>query len=342
MPVKSMMRASVALGALTLAMWANNAAAQTQPIPPAHYTLDPRGVDLVSGGFNHVTTEVVIGQPGAGGLAHTRQHIAAEGWRDVEVGGLSYSNGEYIVSTGLLSAVFVPDGAGGWKPKYDDGSTLEWGPAETHWLVTDRNGNRAVIDYLPGLSGYSFTEGPVQSETATDGTVTTYHWKMVCRDGGEPPHCLNDVKQLRLQSITNNRGYQLKFYYQSNTPSPTANWLRTTKVVGLNLAVDYCEPMADSCPTFRENWPSVTYAYTGSEVTSATDQSGRVTSYTYSAGGLATIRYPDATHDDVAVSYNASPDFRVNAVTDASGAWTYDYSISGATQTTSVAGPLME
>jgi RHS repeat-associated protein len=339
MSVKTMMRASVAIGALTLAMWGNEAEAQTQPIPPEHYTLDPRGVDLVSGGFNYVTTEVVIGQPGAGGLTHARQYIANEGWRDVEVGGLSFSNGELIVSTGLFSATFVSDGAGGWKPKYDDGSTLSVTPQNT-WLVTDRDGNRAVINYRPDLSSYSFTEGPVQNETAADGTVTTYHWKTVCRDGGEPPICLNDVKQFRLQSITNNRGYQLKFFYQSNTPSPTANWLRATKVVGLNMAVDYCDPMADSCPTFSENWPSVTYAYTGSGLTSATDQSGRVTSYTYSAGGLASVRYPDASHDDVAVSYNASPDFRVNAVTDASGSWTYGYSISGATQTTSVTGPL--
>ena len=43
-----------------------------QPTPPEHYTLDARGVDLVSGRFTYETTEVVIGQPSQGGLAQTR------------------------------------------------------------------------------------------------------------------------------------------------------------------------------------------------------------------------------------------------------------------------------
>ena len=38
-----------------------------QPVPPTRYSLDDRGVDLVTGLFNFTTQEVVIGQPAQGG-----------------------------------------------------------------------------------------------------------------------------------------------------------------------------------------------------------------------------------------------------------------------------------
>jgi RHS repeat-associated protein len=336
--------ASASLVVLALAMGANEAAAQAQPMPPEHYTLDPRGVDLVSGGFNHSTTDVVIG-PGGGGLVHARQYL--EGWRDVEVGGLTGSGSEIVVATGSVSETFVPDGSGGWKPKYDNGSTYEV-LSDGTVKVTDRDGDVALFAEPEGgwgLTNYVYT-APVTSERSPDGTETTYHWKSACRDGGGLPWCLNDVKQTRLQAITNNRGYQLKFFYASNATDPSMDWMRITKVVGLNMAVDYCDPMADTCPTFTENWPSMTYSYVGPLLqvnpapASTTDQSGRTTAYTYDNFRISSIRYPDATADDVAVTYNASPDFRVNGVTDASGAWTYGYSTSGTTQTTVASGPL--
>lgn len=337
--------ASASLTVLALAMGANEAAAQAQPMPPEHYTLDPRGVDLVTGGFNHSTIDVVIGSPGAGGLVHARQYL--EGWRDVEVGGLFQSGPEIVVATGMVSVTFVPNGSGGWKSKYDDGSTYEVlldGTAK----VTDRDGDVALfgnIDGGWGYTNYSYT-ALVTSERSPDGTETTYHWKSVCTDGGELPWCLNDSKQSRLQSITNNRGYQLKFFYASNATNPLMDWLRVTKVVGLNMAVDYCGPTADTCPTFTENWSSMTYNYVGPLLqtnpapASTTDQSGRTTNYTYGNFRISTVRYPSATSNDTAVTYNASPDFRVSGVTDASGAWTYGYSTSGPTQTTVTTGPL--
>ncbi len=61
---KSLLAASAGLLALATGIPAH---AQNQPVPPERYTLDARGVDLVTGQFNYSTTEVVIGQPGAGG-----------------------------------------------------------------------------------------------------------------------------------------------------------------------------------------------------------------------------------------------------------------------------------
>lgn len=339
MSVKSMMRASVALGALTLAMWASETAAQTQPIPPEHYTSDPRGVDLVSGGFNYITTEVVIGQPGAGGLSYGRIYTN-DGWRDTSVGGISYSGAELIVSAGPISEPFVSVADSPWVSKYANGSTITF--AGNFATVIDRHGNQAVFDWTigtdPADNPYGATGGLLMSFTTPTGEVTTYTYGSALQPCGGPGCPIGPLKY-RLAAITNNYGYMIKYAYWSDDPEQQAEWWRVKTVTGVNQAVDYCDPAANACTGLTENWPSVSYENANLPLT-ATDQSGRVTSYTYSNGGLATIRYPDATHDDIAVSYNASPDFRVNAVTDASGTWTYGYSVSGATQTTSVAGPL--
>ncbi|GEM_PF-5646778 len=54
------------------ALFATPVLAQTQPTPPEHYTLDPRGVDMVTGKFTLVAHDIVIGDPINGGLAHRR------------------------------------------------------------------------------------------------------------------------------------------------------------------------------------------------------------------------------------------------------------------------------
>lgn len=333
---------------LTLTVLASVAAAQTQPIPPEHYTLDPRGVDLVAGSFNHGTTEVVIGQPGAGGLAYGRVWIN-NGWRDTSISGISYAEGEMFVSVGPISEVFVHDGTN-WVSKYDNGSTVAIDTEAMTITVTDRYGAVAIFDILIGLEGgtnpYGAVSGLITSHASTDGTTTTYTYGSgeKCFEYGMGGRCLDWRTIYRLSAITNNHGYMIKYAYGSDDPQNAAYW-RVTNVRGINLAIDWCSATANSCTSFTETWPSVTYSnFVGffGYPTSATDQSGRVTGYSYSNSNteLAGIRYPGATSDDVAVAYNASPDFRVNAVTDASGAWTYGYSTSGSNQTTAVAGPL--
>ena len=331
--------------ALILTALAPTAAAQQQPIPPDHYTLDPRGVDLVSGSFNYGTTEVVIGQPGAGGLAYGRAWTN-EGWRDTLIGGISFGTGEMIVSVGPISELFVPDSSTGltWVSKYDNGSTVVMDVGST--TITDRFGNVTIFETPMGLSPddnpYGATGGLPTSVTSTDGSVITYTYKerQKCFEYGFGNRCIDWRPIYRVSAITNNRGYMIKYAYGSNDPQNAAYW-RVTNVRGINLAVDWCDATADSCTSFTQTWPSVTYDSAVPPLT-ATDQSSRVTTYSYSNSNteLATVRYPGATADDVAVAYNASPDFRVNAVADASGAWTYGYSISGTNQTTSVAGPL--
>ncbi|WP_284223564.1 RHS repeat-associated core domain-containing protein [Brevundimonas denitrificans] len=310
--------------------------AQEQPIPPEHYTLDPRGVDLVRGTFSHATTEVVIGQPGAGGLVYGRWF--AGGWRDNQIGGLSTNgSGDLVASIGPISEPFVWNGTE-YVSKYSNGSTLELVGSE--YQVTDRHGNTAVFATLMmnGENPYGATEGLITSWTSPAGEVVTYIYQM-----GTRPFV---GRIYRLSAITNNRGYMLKYAYASDDDDDQT-WWRVTNVRGINLAVDWCDATANSCSSFTETWPSVTYGSftTGLGIPqTSTDQAGRVTSYTYSAIGawlaIESIRYPGATADDVAVDYNTSTDLLVNRVTDASGQWDYAYSTTGSVQTTTASGPL--
>jgi RHS repeat-associated protein len=328
-------RTACLLASTMLTALAPAVAAQEQPIPPEHYTLDPRGVDLVAGTFNHGTTEVVIGQPGAGGLAYGRSF--AGGWRDTSIGGLSFSGGDLVASIGPISEPFVWNGTE-YVSKYSNGSTLEL--VGTEYQVTDRHGNKAVFATLMmnGENPYGATEGLITSWTSPAGEVVTYTYQM-----GTRPLV---GRIYRLSAITNNRGYMLKYAYASDTASD-ATWWRVSNVRGINLAVDWCDASANSCSSFTQTWPSVTYgsftAGMGIPQT-ATDEAGRVTAYTYSAIGawqaIESIRYPGATADDVAVDYNTGTDLLVNRVTDASGQWDYTYSTSGSVQTTTATGPL--
>ena len=93
-----------------------------QITPPEHYTLDPRGVDLVSGYYNFMTTEVSIGQPGAGGLSLTRGRVNL-GWRDSNQGSIGINGATHTVVLGLQSEVFTLSGST-FTPASNTGSTL--------------------------------------------------------------------------------------------------------------------------------------------------------------------------------------------------------------------------
>lgn len=330
--------AACTFGLFGLVSGASPVLAQTQPIPPEHYTLDPRGVDLVSGMFSYGTTEVAIGQSGAGGLSHGRTYTS-RGWRDSTAGSISAAGSDMTISIGPISEEFIYDGTA-WVSKYSNGSTWTWsGPDGT---LTDRSGNVAVFNQTLGVlvNAYGSDMGLITSYSSPDGSVVTYNWKQDCVQrstfGTKP--CIQEG--VRLQSITNNHGYMLKYTYWSDVGTDS-RWLTTKTVTGINRAVDYCDPLADACPTYSRVWPSVTYDnFNLFRPMTVVDQAGDTTTYTYGPGGLTGIRYPGTTSDQVVVGYASSPDARVAAVTDASGAWIYGWSTTGTTQTTTVSGPL--
>jgi RHS repeat-associated protein len=110
----------------------------------------------------------------------------------------------------------------------------------------------------------------------------------------------------RIQSVTNNRGYQLKYNYQSAT-SPMLS-----SVTAINNGVDYCDPNADACAGFTQSWPTTTVsttspAMTGANVYTITDPASRTSRFTVDAATRLTgVKRPGSAADNVSVTYSAS------------------------------------
>lgn len=333
-----------ATSGIALAAGAAQAQSISQPTPPEHYSLDPRGVDLVTGHFNFQTIDVAIGQPGAGGLALTRGRMQLA-WRDGNQGSLTISGSTYTVVVGLEAEVFTLSG-GVFTPKSNSGATLSQSGATYTLTTSSGTVARYTTTYCYTATGVACTTKAVLYEiVAPNGEKTNYHYLTQGYLRSTNPVVTGTV--VRLQSITNNRGYQLHYVYKSNSMSGTAplntrvgNWLTVASVTGVNNAVDYCAPTAVSC-TYSRTWPSVAYTSTlGGPITAATDQSGRVTQYIYGAtsADLTGIRYPGSSTNDVTVAENTST-ARVSSLTDATGTWNYSFTDVGATRTAVSTGP---
>lgn len=340
--MKSTLKAACSLPCLIVALgFGSSALAQVAPpVPPEHYTNDARGVDLVTGKFNYGVTEVVIGPAGGGGITYGRVWLG--GWRDGLLGNLTVvSSSVVIVSVGGHSEVFDKQGSV-WVSRSQNGSALTQ-PTSNSWTFTTADGSVGqFFRYAPGVDT-QYGSDPILLSTFTSptGERLTYNYKGVtyCRIPDLGGGCMQEGAAARLQSITNNRGYQIHYNFVADDPDlmGVTSWLTIEGVIGVNMAIDPCDPLADRCTGLTRTWPSVTYDdyfYT----TEVTDQSGRVTEYSYASGSSPmTIRYPGSTIDDVSVTFSAG---KVSSVTNATGTWDYSYADVSTTRTTTVEGPL--
>lgn len=331
--------AALTAGMLVCLGMASTVRAQ-QPIPPTHYSTDERGVDLTNGGYFPFVTEVVIGQPGAGGLAYGRSHIGT-GWRDSLLGTVNTDGAPIAtvtVSIGGYSDQFTDKGGGSYLP-YNPASSAALSYASGVYTYTTSTG--VVASFSTAWAGsttpYTANQALVTSITSPDGEQLTYTYVTanMCANTG----CTATTPYARLQSVTNNAGYQIKYQYvQDGTAFATrANWLRVQRVTGLNNGVDYCAPSANTC-TYTADWPRVEYATVNSTTATATDEMSRVTTYrNNTAGRITGIRWPGSTADNVTVAYDTAG--QVDSITSADGTWTYDFSGVGGTVLATVAGP---
>lgn len=339
--MKSTLKAACSLPCLIVALgFGASALAQVAPpVPPEHYTNDARGVDLVTGKFNYGVTEVVIGPAGGGGIAYGR--VWLDGWRDGLLGNLTeVSSTLVIVSVGGHSEIFDKSGSV-WAPRSQNGSGLTQGTGT--WTFTTADGSVGqFFQYAPGVqTQYGYDPILLSTFTSPSGERLTYNYKGVtyCRIPDLGGGCMQEGAAARLQSVTNNRGYQIHYDFVADDPDlmGITSWLTIEGVLGLNMAVDACDPLADRCTGLTRTWPSVTYDdyfYT----TEVTDQSGRVTEYQYALGSNPmTIRYPGSTIDDISVEYDSG---KVKEVINATGTWQYTYVDVSSTRTTTVDGPL--
>jgi len=106
-----------------------------------------------------------------------------------------------------------------------------------------------------------------------------------------------------------------------------------TSAVLINTAVDYCDPAADTCPTFSRAWPTVSWTSSSSPYSATvSDPLGRTTSW---ASATLTLTRPSGA--TVTRTNTGATSFTLS---NGAGTWTYSYSDSGTTRTMTVVDPL--
>lgn len=109
---------------------------------------------------------------------------------------------------------------------------------------------------------------------------------------------------VRLQSVSNNYGYMLKYSYRSNDPTSPDDWLTVASVAAINLATSYCDPIADAC---AGSWPTVSYSWT-----TLTDDSGAA----YAAHVVTLPSGRTRTYKYAYLAYNGDTSIRILGVKD--------------------------
>ena len=311
-------------------------------IPPTYSLVDKNGVDLTSGTLMLSERGIAVGQT-PGGLSFNRYRNGGA-WVGNVIGIMySWMNTYHVSYQGKLTSFTNNNGA--FSSDQGDGSSLSFNATLQIYTYTTADG--AVLKFSKALAQdfNSTNEGEIISASYPSGEVDTFAYKTVslcvlAAGGG----CSSYAPANRLQSVTNNLGYQLKFQYSLNNPVNNTDWnafSAVIKVTAINNAIDYCDPPADSCSGFSVAWPSQSFAVdTGNtSAQDVTDAMGRVTRYTYNSQSLIVgIKRASSSTDTTTVTYDGSS--RVASVSNGTGAWTYAYSTTGGVLTTTVTDPL--
>lgn len=168
---------------------ANAQAPTPSPPPPMPSQIDEHGVDLTSGKLVLGGSDVSIGPSDHRGLQFARQW-SQNGWRIANMPTLSGSGSYPVVSFGGSSVPFEPDGSGGFKAVYQDGSTLSSN------LTTFTGSDGTQITFASSqYQDYSNESGLGYATQVIfpDGTRWNYHYEMTSAHLGPqmPPECYN-------------------------------------------------------------------------------------------------------------------------------------------------------
>lgn len=288
---KNLTAIAFVLTLLTTGLFSSPLMAQ-MPGPGVNDYVDSNGVDLISLHFNWSTTELSIGQPDAGGLSYIRS-IQGYGWTDNFSGTIYKSGSTYKIAFGRNAETFTEAG-GFFIPAQGQGSALRYESGTDTYVFTSVNGVVSTFKITANFIGYS--TGHVLSTVYPSGDQLTYHYVEAVAEACPPTQCTAWVNLRRLQAVTNNLGYQIRFNYAANgfmlDYEQTTDWQTRTGAVALNMAVDYCDPEGSSCPAFTVNWPAVTYAASNG-IETVTDVMGRVTRYLFGPTSIG-IRRPSS------------------------------------------------
>lgn len=284
--------------------------AQTALAPPnipEIKLIDRNMIDLVSG-FAQFNTPLVSIGPETGGFGDSWAAIKSEFWEgnmSPLVGGVKYDPtiiNRYVASFNGRSERFQLSG-GVYSSLTQAGGTLVKG-VDGIFIHTLSDGT--VVRSDPARLGIGSNDvAGVIDVTMPDGRKlvfnykdTSYYW---------PPQSITHYRY-RLQSVTRSDGFQIRYVYAADTPGPngetSSDWHRVSQVVAVNGAIDYCDPLANSC-TYSRSWPTASIAWvmpngnTNGSMT-LTDAAGRVTRYTINSEGHAVGVKPPSSDTETA------------------------------------------
>ncbi|WP_084514931.1 RHS repeat domain-containing protein [Sphingobium lactosutens] len=308
-----------------------------EAVPPVRQSVDANGVDMVNGIFVMPRVDVSIGPSDNSGLVY-----GSTGYRDTIAATINSDGYNFYVSVGGFSDHFTLN-ATGFTNVERNGSTLS---RDDGYHYDYRTSDGTLVRFFPANGQYDrfvANTGWVSYIQYPDGTRRTYIYKgqnyCPIEKNPEFPTCpVAEARSVRLQSVQTSAGYQLKFSYQSNTLNWSDDldaWNTLSNVRGVNNAVDYCDPSADSC-TFTASWPYA--AYSGGTVS---DQMGTVRTVTVDATSSTIktyIRVGTSAANDITVVRDATTSL-VSSVKKGGVTWNYTFADANGKRTMTMTGP---
>ncbi len=221
---------------------------------------------------------------------------------------------------------------GNFVPRSKNGSLLVANTDGTYTYTSRDGSTYTVSGFMPVSATLLFGHmGVVTQAKYPNGLIVNINWKIIpilesYSSRGDFP--------MRIQSVTTNTGLQIKYSYASNvapqagsTFTAVGNWKTLTQITAISNAIDYCDPMADTC-ALAHNWKSSTYNWATNNVyidptgglhsgstmaLTVTDQAGAQTRYTVFTGftgqfeshGIIGIKPPSSSVDQYTFQYCA-------------------------------------
>ncbi|MCW2404397.1 RHS repeat-associated protein [Sphingobium sp. B1D7B] len=302
---------------------------------PERSSVDANNVELTSGTFSAAQPEVSVGDPGRGGMSYGRIWVD-QGWRDTLVPTLQPKGSLVYVSLGASSDAFSVSGST-YASSSQNGASLVLSGAT--YIYTSRSGEKYYFDRNLMINNSRPDLGLVVKAEKANGEIRLFHYNQ--QSVYPDPLSTEPYNFVRLQSVTNNLGYQIFFKYKSDGVIAIAPgsvpWVVIESVSALNNAVDYCAPLAVSCST-TQPWMSQTYSESGNSitVTRGTEQWAYTSEYagTPQKNRLIGVKLPGSASNDIVVSYYA--DSRVQSVQNAGVTTGYQWALSGSTLTATI------
>lgn len=212
---------------------------------PQHSFVDEYGFDIINFALNSSATKDLSIGTGKQELTYSRNGLVA-GY-DISsyfvVIDVTDTTGTKMINLGS-SSIAVRNGVDTEARGYT------YSLSGTNHVLVDPTGRIFTFGHHSGTPDMNDQIVYLTSIKDPDGSVTRINWKQF-----EYPFWNGETTTYeffnRIQSVDNNFGYLLKFDYASDlepysAPNP-ADWETLTTITGVNLAIQYCDRMADNC-----------------------------------------------------------------------------------------------